>query len=171
MGIVITESEMQFGDYEKEQVFYIEKSRQYTEKLRGKGIKICEFLLLRENKLYFIEAKKSCPKQIAADTEEEKREKYKQYIQGIILKMKHSLMLYSNIILRRYSMDNVPEALRDLSKADVRLILVVKNAEKEWLAPFQDIFNKEMRDEMLIWNIPSFMVINDEIARKKHFIL
>lgn len=171
MGMVITESEMSFGDYKKEQVFCIEKSRQYTEKLRGKGIKSCEFLLLRGNKLYFIEAKKSCPKQIAADTEEEKRRKYKRYIQEIVLKMKHSLMLYANIILRRYSMDGVPEALRDLSETDVRLILVVKNAEKEWLAPFQDVFNKEMKDEMLIWNIPSFMVINEETARKKHFIV
>ena len=169
--MVIKESEMQFGDYGKGQVFYIEKSAQYTEKLKGRGIRICEFLLLRGNKLYFIEAKKSCPKQIAADTEEEKRENYERYIQGIVLKMRHSLMLYSNIILQRYSMDGVPEALRDLSKVDVRLVLVVKNAKKEWLAPFRDVFNKEMKDEMLIWNIPSFMVINEETARKKHFIL
>jgi len=171
MSIVITESEMQFGDYRREQIFYIETSRQYTEKLRNKGIKSCEFILLKENKLYFVEAKKSCPKQITAEMEEEKRKKYKQYIKGIVLKMKHSLMLYSNIVLQRYSMDGVPEALRDLSKADVRLILIVKNAEKKWLAPFQDVLNKEMKDEMLIWKIPSFIVINEETARRKHFIL
>lgn len=44
MGVVITESDMQFGDYKKEQVFCIETSRQYTDKFRGKGIKSCEFI-------------------------------------------------------------------------------------------------------------------------------
>lgn len=171
MGVVITESDMQFGDYKKEQVFCIETSRQYTDKFRGKGIKSCEFILRKGRKLYFVEAKKSCPRHIMAETEEEKRKKYKQYIQEIVLKMKHSLMLYSNIVLRRYSMAGVPEALRDLSDVDVRLVLVVKNAEKGWLAPFQDVFNKEMKAEMLIWNIPGFMVINEETARKNHFIL
>lgn len=171
MGVIIEESEMMFGKYKEEQVFCIEKSKQYTEKLRGKGIKSCEFILQRGKKLYFIEAKKSCPKQIVASTEKEKKEKYEQYIQDVVLKMKHSLMLYSNIVLQRYSMDGVPEALRDLSEADARLVLVVKNAKKEHLAPFQDVFNKKLKDEMRIWNIPGFMVINEETAKKKHFIL
>lgn len=171
MGVIIEESEMKFGKYKEEQVFRIETSKQYTEKLKGKGIKSCEFILQRGKKLYFIEAKKSCPKQIVASTEKEKKEKYEQYIQDIVLKMKHSLMLYSNIVLQRYPMDGVPEALRDLSEADARLVLVVKNAKKEHLAPFQDVFNKELKDEMRIWNIPCFMVINEETAKKKHFIL
>lgn len=66
MGVIIEESEMKFGKYKEEQVFRIETSKQYTEKLKGKGIKSCEFILQRGKKLYFIEAKKSCPKQTRA---------------------------------------------------------------------------------------------------------
>lgn len=83
MGAIIPESDMQFGEYEETQVFRLETSRQYTEKLRANGIKSCEFILRRNNKLYFIEAKKSCPKQIAADTPEEKIAKYNAYIREI----------------------------------------------------------------------------------------
>ena len=85
MAVIILESEMQFGEYKEEQVFQLEKSDQYTKKLRPNGIKSCEFILRRNNKLYFIEAKKSCPKQIMADTSEEKIIKYKEYIQDIAL--------------------------------------------------------------------------------------
>ena len=57
MTVVITESGMQFGKYTEEQVFPLEKSIQYTEKLMPNGIKSCEFILRRERKLYFVEAK------------------------------------------------------------------------------------------------------------------
>lgn len=83
MGIVIQESDMRFGEYEKDRVFQIEQCSQYTEKFRQNGIKSCEFILLRGKKLYFVEAKKSCPNQIMAETVEEKRIKYKEYIQEI----------------------------------------------------------------------------------------
>lgn len=68
MAVIISESDMQFGEYEQEQIFQLEKSSQYTKKLRPNGIKSCEFILRRDNKLYFVEAKKSCPMQIEADT-------------------------------------------------------------------------------------------------------
>ena len=59
MGVTILESEMQFGKYKEEQVFQIEKSKQYTEKLRQQGVRCCEFILLRKKKLYVVEAKQS----------------------------------------------------------------------------------------------------------------
>lgn len=170
MGVIITESDMQFGEYREEQVFQIEKCSQYTNKLRQNGIKSCEFILLRENKLYFIEAKKSCPNQVTEESTERKIEKYKSYIQEIVLKMKHSLTLYANILLKRYSVQGVPDMLKDISDREIRLVLVVKNAEKEWLVSFQDVFRKELKDEMRIWKIPDFIVINEEKAREKHFV-
>lgn len=173
MAIIIPESDMQFGEYEEEQVFHLEKSNQYEEKLKSNGIKSCEFILRRDNKLYFVEAKTSCPRQIIADTSEEKREKYNEYIQDIALKMRHSLTLYSNILLERYTKEGVPELLREknMSNLEIRLVLVVKNAEKEWLIPFQDVFRKVLRDELRIWKIPSFSIINEATAREKRFIL
>lgn len=173
MPVIIPESDMQFGEYGQEQVFELEKSNQYIKGLRPNGIKSCEFILRRSNKLYFVEAKKTCPKQIEADTSEEKRRKYKEYINDIALKMRHSLALYSNILLERYDSEGIPELLREknLSGLEIRLVLVVKNAEKEWLVPFQDVFRNVLQDELRIWKIPSFNVINEETARNKHFII
>lgn len=173
MAVIIRESDMQFGKYDSEHVFQLEKCPQYTEKLRPNGIKSCEFILRRGNKLYFVEAKKTCPKQIMASTPEEKRAKYNTYVQDIVLKMRHSLTLYSNIILERYSIEGVPALLREknMSNLEIRLVLVVKEAEKEWLVPFQDVFRKLLRDELRIWKIPDVIVINEMTARNRHFII
>ena len=172
MGIVIAESGMQFGEYDQEHVYQLEKSSQYTKKLRPNGIKSCEFILRRDNTLYFVEAKTSCPQQIKADTPEEKRMKYHEYIQDIVLKMRHSLALYSNILLGRYDMDGIPELLRErnMSNLEIKLVLVVRTAEKEWLIPFQDVFRKALQDEIKIWNISAVSIINEDTARDKHFI-
>ena len=51
MGVIIPESDMEFGEYKENQVFHIEESRQYTEKLRQQGVRCCEFILLRSNRL------------------------------------------------------------------------------------------------------------------------
>jgi hypothetical protein len=54
--VQINESNMIFGDFEADKIFKIEKSKLH-EKI-GNGIKVVEFLLLRnENELNFIEAK------------------------------------------------------------------------------------------------------------------
>lgn len=37
--------------------------------------------------------------------------------------------------------------------------------------PFHDVFTKILQDEMKIWKIPSFSIINEDMAREKHFIL
>lgn len=51
---------MIFGEYDKNDVFYIEKSEIYN-KLKLESIKTTEFILLRENKILLIEAKTSTP--------------------------------------------------------------------------------------------------------------
>ncbi|MCC8103583.1 MAG: hypothetical protein LIP11_15460 [Clostridiales bacterium] len=172
MAVEIHESGMSFGEYDDNQVFQIEKSRQYTEKLMQSGIKSCEFVLRREEKLYFVEAKTTCPRQIEADSPEEKKWKYQEYINDIVLKMRHSLILYANILLDRYADEGVPEKLmeKDLSDVEIRLVLVVKNAEKAWLEPFVEVFNKALHDELKIWKIPCVMVINELTARKKGLV-
>ncbi len=168
MGLIIAESGMQFGPYENDDVFYIEKSSQYCKQLSKKGIKICEFIWRKNNRLYFVEAKTSCPRQITAVSSEEKRQKYETYVHDIVLKMRHSLTLYANILLERYSNEGLSEELLDTHMADIdiRLVLVVKNAEKEWLEPFADVFRKTLQEELSIWKIPTFSVINEETARK-----
>lgn len=101
MGVIIPESDMEFGVYKEEQIFCIEKCRQYTEKLRQRGVRCCEFILLRSNKLCFIEAKRSYPDPIGGIAKDEKQ--YYTDIKEIAEKMRHSLQLYANIVLNRYS--------------------------------------------------------------------
>ena len=98
-------------------------------------------------------------------------EEYQEYIQEIVEKMRHSLNLYANIVLKRYSQDGMPDQLKDAENLNMRLILIVKNAEIAWLDPFRDKFRKELRKEMRIWKIPDFIILNEEQARKKQFIL
>jgi hypothetical protein len=85
--------------------------------------------------------------------------------------MRHSLNLYANIVLKRYSQDGMPDQLKDAENLNMRLILIVKNAEIAWLDPFRDKFRKELRKEMRIWKIPDFIILNEEQARKKQFVL
>lgn len=66
------------------------------------GVRSCEFLLLKNEMLFFIEAKKTCPNHLEASSTEEKRKKYEEYVNDIVQKMKDSLMLYTNIVLHRY---------------------------------------------------------------------
>jgi hypothetical protein len=169
--IIINESDMQFGRYREEQVFQIEKSEQYTKKLRQKEVRCCEFILLRSNKLFFVEAKKTCPNQLTADSDDKIVDNFNDYICKITEKMRHSLELYSNILLERYSQQGVPEQMKSISEKEICLVLVIKNAKLDWLISLRDKIAKELRKEMQIWKIPSFCVLNEEQARKKHFII
>ena len=125
--VVINESNMRFGEYNEDDVFYIEKSSQYQSGLMPNGVKSCEFILKKEDTLYFIEAKGSCPNQITADTPAEKKVKYNEYIAGVIDKMRDSLALYANILLNRYDSSGIPNGVleKDLSDKKIKLVLVV----------------------------------------------
>lgn len=177
MSVVIKESGLRFGEYEENQVFQIEKSRQYTESLRQKGIKSCEFILRKDKKLYFFEAKSSCPRQIAKDIpiDAEKKKAYDKFIEDIVLKMRHSLSLYGNILLKRYTQENVPPDLADsdLSESSIYLILVINPQNGTWEPEpeLQDDLRHQLQHEMKIWNITSLLVINAQTAREKHFII
>ena len=102
--ISIEESGMKFREYDERDIFRIEKSRQYIETLRDRGIKICEFLLSTGNKIVFVEAKTNFPNHFNVKD-------YECFIGEVVQKMSNSLSLYGNILLGRYSDDGVPENL------------------------------------------------------------
>lgn len=179
MGVIIEESGLRFGEYDEDQVFQIETSEQYTKSLRQNGIKTCEFILRKGEELYFFEAKQSCPRQIMKDIpdneKEEKKKRYDEFIQEIVLKMRHSLSLYGNILLKQYSQDKVPEKLvnPDLSNTQISLVLVINPQEGDWEPEpeLRDDLQLHLKDEMKIWKIQSLFVITPQQARKKHFII
>lgn len=184
MGVVIEESGLRFGEYPEDQVFQIEACEQYTRSLRPNGIKTCEFILRRGKKLYFFEAKSSCPRQVVRsipenkkeeEKKEEKKKAYDEFINEIALKMRHSLSLYGNILLKRYAQDGVSENMAnpDLSKALIYLVLVINPSEGDWKPEpeLQDDLRLHLKDEMKIWRIQSLLVITPQQAREKHFII
>lgn len=175
--VVIQESGMLFGEYAEESVYQIEKDPLY-QRLNRHGIRCCEFLLKRGSRLYFVEAKTTCPGQRETQnpeekTEEEREEDYPRYIHDIVTKMRHSLSLYASALLARQENSAIPAPLRspDLSGKDIRLVLVVKNAEEAWLIPLQDKLRKELKQELRIWNVNDIFVINEDRARRKGFLL
>lgn len=177
MGVIIKESGMQFGEYDDSQVFQIEKCEQYAKNLRQKGIKSCELILRKEKSLFFIEAKSSCPRQVVKGISDgnEKKKKYDEFVEDIVLKMRHSLSLYGNILLKRYTQKNVPLDLADpdLSNSDIYLILVINPQNGTWEPEpeLQDDLRCQLQSEIKIWNITSLLVISAQTARAKHFII
>lgn len=171
MGVTILESEMQFGEYKENQVFQIEKSEQYTKNLRQQGVRCCEFILLRANKLYFVEAKQSYPNPANVSSSEERKKQYHEDIQEVVEKMRHSLELYASILLNKHSQEGISDAMKNMKELQLKLVLIIKNADISWIAPLQDVLRKELRAELRIWKIPDFIILNEEMARKKHFIV
>ena len=134
---VITESEMNFGEYDEADLFHIEKSELY--KNLGSGIKTIEFILkYNERSILFLEAKKSCPNAENRYESEEKEQKFEEYYSSITEKFIASLQIYLAAILNRYPA--VPELGVRLLTADnmkdmkLKFILVVKDANIAWLA-------------------------------------
>lgn len=167
----IIESEMTFGPYDDNHVWRIEESPQYTA-INQDNVRCCEFLLKRNKTILFVEAKKSCPNYQARSNSEDNSIKYDTYVAEITKKMRHSLNLYASILLNRQSQDFISKEMieTNLSEYELVLILVVKVAEKEWLFPYVDVFKEKLRSEMRIWNIKSFLVINEETARTKGLV-
>lgn len=171
--ITITESDMTFGEYDYNHVFQIGKCSQYEPKLKNSGIKITEFILLKDKKLLMIEAKKSCPNYAACKDSKEKRQKYDEYISSITSKFKNTLNLYISIILNRYPKDGLSDKFNTLdhSTLDLVFVLVVKNAEPQWLTHYQDVLKRNLAEEIKVWKIKSLIVINEDAARAQKLIL
>lgn len=165
---IIIESGMQFGPYDRDDLFSIEKSDQYLS-CDTKSVCSCEFLLRHKGKLLFVEAKTSCPNYAAKDTSAEKKKKYDAYVDEITKKMRHSLMLYGAMLAGRHTMETVGENIvrLDMAKTEIVLVLVVKDAEASWLVPYVDVFREKLRPEMCMWHIRSFMVINEAAAIRR----
>ena len=75
---------------------------------------------------------------------------YQEYIQEIVEKMRHSLNLYANIVLKRYSQDGMPDQLKDAENLNMRLILIVKNAEIVNDTIAISIYDEKTKDTSLV---------------------
>ncbi len=167
MTITVEESGMIFGPFPKEKLFPIEDSP--LSKRLGKGIKVTEFVLLREfpdkpQEAWFVEAKSSAPRETAA------------YVEEIRQKFTNSIQLTLAACLRRhsYSEENLPTGFLnlDLAGCALKCILVINNFPKEWMAGLRDALNKAMNCLVKTLGLGpgSVIVINDEMARARSLI-
>ena len=117
--VVVTHSEMQFGDFDSDSYYDIEQCNIYIKAL-GYGLKTVEFVLLKDA-LCFVEAKPSVP----AD--------FKQFISELVQKFKDSLVLFLALHLKRHEGEVLPENLANvaISKVPMTFVLVLKRTTKQ----------------------------------------
>lgn len=158
--VVVTHSEMQFGDFDSDSYYDIEQCNIYIKAL-GYGLKTVEFVLLKDA-LCFVEAKPSVP----AD--------FKQFISDVVQKFKDSLVLFLALHLKRHEGEVLPENLANvaISKVPMTFVLVLKRTTKQDLIPVKDALAKAFKGVLLSWNLSpnAVKVLNEESAQKYHLI-
>ena len=112
--IYIEESGMEWGPFPKVELYRVEKCQFYIDKLRNNGIKTCEFILFRKDKLYFIEVKKEVPRE------------YEIYMENISQKFSDSAKTLAFSFLWKHN-EKVGINLRQgiSSKTEIHFILII----------------------------------------------
>jgi hypothetical protein len=167
------ESGMTFGPYpEGHCCFRIEKSHTYR-KVQD-GVRMAEFLLLRPSEgkpasLWIVEAKSSTPRPVT-------RPNFDDFIEEIRQKLTNALSLCVAACLKRHptAEAELPEPFKavDLSTAQFRLILLVKDHQEAWLPDLKDSLSKTLRATIQTWALSptAVEVLNDDLARKHGLI-
>ena len=167
--VSIPESGMNFGPFDEEHLFYIEKCKAILEiNKKSAGIRVAEFLYLQNKNhqitISIIEAKTNAPKQ--SD----------DYINEIKEKLANSLALFVSFYLKRHLEGDaeLPESFKqlDISKVQFNLILVIKNSDKALLPPLNDKLKKVLNATVKIWKLDlnHVKVINEEIAKRQKLV-
>lgn len=89
--------------------------------------------------------------------------------------MRHSLALYGNILLKRYTQEGLTSNMADtdLSDYSIKLILVINTKGEKWTpAPeLRDAIEQYLKEEIKIWKTAPFLVITQEEAKEKGLIM
>lgn len=164
--MIIRESEMDFGDYDDNKVFKIEKCK--LKRKLGDGFKIVEFIALTEqDKLVFIEAK---PVGYIKSVE---MQHYHNKLNELCEKFENSIDIFFSIQSHRLedTKNEVGSILKttDYSKKDIFCYLVIKDAEYNLCSTLTNALNCQMKKRLAIYNI-QLLVINSNTARKFNII-
>lgn len=160
---------MIFGEYNENDVFYIEKSEIYS-KLKSESVKATEFILLRKNKILLIEAKTSTPNFEMCKNSDKKSKKYIDFINDITKKFSDSIDIYSSLLLNYIHSNDFPKSFNKTRSAEIVLVLVIKKAFPTSLEHYKEKLEKELKSKMKIWNIKRLLVISEEKAREKNLV-
>jgi len=163
--IKIEESGMVFGPYAKSDCYVIEKSKSL--KGLGEGVKIAEFVLLKNNFLWIVEAKSSMPK-VTDD-----------FLCEIHDKLLNSLTLTLMGIVGRHDsfQKELPVKIRQvcLKNLPIKLCLVISAEflkDNSQLPPINEKFRKIMKSVRKTWKVTydNILILNEEMAIKQGLI-
>lgn len=160
--ITIRESGLEFGPFDEDKCFEVERSALCAG--LGDGVKIVEFMLVRPGKggvanLLCVEAKTSAPQKGT-------QPQFDEYFLEIRDKMLNALLLFLGARLGRHgdAADELPHGMRTLDPATVgiKFVLVVSNAQDDWLVPLQEKFTNTMRPIVKTFRVdPASAVVLD----------
>jgi len=148
--------------------FHIERSNFRIKQC--KGVKTVEYIAIRENnKLYFVEAKRTAPNPDNPDNINEIFE----YYQDLTEKIQQSIdMLVSKEVGVNFDDDReFPRCFNEVTFSSLKLIflLIIRNSEKDWCDDVQTILERKLRGTVKIWNM-DVMVLTGKDAINKGFV-
>ena len=163
MDVTIVESGMEFT-FPSDRLYHIERSPKFSSIT---GRKTCECIVMHNDKIVFIEAKKSSPRK-------EDPVRFDEFIRDLSMKFVDSFDFYCSVLVDRHKDETMPKALRSepLSETEFEFYLIINGHRPEWLPPVMDGLKQELRKKLRIWNIKdsSVKVINEKIAQAKGLI-
>ena len=170
MGIIITESGRDFGEFAEDNLFYIEQS-DLLNKL-GSGIKTVEFITrLDANIIMFLEAKTGCPNPLNKSKDEESKAKFIAFYDDIAEKFQDSLQIYTAGVLERYEANDEIgvnlKKIKPLRNKEIYFVLVITADEilEDWLVGPKLELEERLRKIMKIWKV-KVIVLNTTLAKQ-----
>lgn len=168
MGKIITESGLDFGEFETENLFHIESSDLL--KSLGQGVKTVEFITLqKKDNIIFLEAKTGCPNPKNKIKGGKEACNFHSFYNDIADKFIDSLQVYIAGILENYK-DNEEIGknllnIQPLRYKNLMFVLVITADEilEDWLQGPKLELEDRLKHLMKIWNI-QIVVLNKNLA-------
>lgn len=168
MGEIITESGVDFGEFEIENLFAIESSD--ILKRLGQGIKTVEFVtLFQKNNIIFLEAKTGCPNPNNKEKGGESTERFQLFYDDIADKYIDSLQVYIASVLEKY--EDTSEIgknlvnIKSFKNKKIKFVLVITSDEilEDWLQGPKLELEAWLKRFIKIWGI-KIVVLNKQLA-------
>ena len=158
------ESNMMFS-FEKKYYYSIEGDDFYHKITSKYQAKICDFIIYKKNKILFIEAKSSAPKN---------RKDLDEFAEDIYQKFWDSLLIFIAIQNDRKNTisKNIGAILKQVSlKNDIQLILIINNKafKKANIIHLKEVLSKKMRKLIYLFSV-ELIVLNSEQAKSRELI-
>jgi len=164
--IMQEESGMNFA-FEPGRMYSIEKDNFYNRITSKCGAKICDFIVYKDKKLFFVEAKSSAPKN--------KDELY-SYTEEISQKFYDSLLVYIGVLFDRKNTvsHNIGHKMKNCKclAGTIKFVLVIKGIPRSGLQDIKNVFEKVMRKFACLFSVePPIIIMNDEQAKSKGWLV